>query len=1066
MPDISGTWQGYGNREVVIRRVENGSADFELITRIPKDLKRRTPDLEDTPPRDVKWLPETQRFESLNTRGKTTQKLTMQFLPDGKSMRVTISFDENDENPRTEMKWTRADANPPVGVAAKSVESGADPAVPSPAKQVAPMNKPAKAAASEEDHIKVFSLANGSALEYAKLLKDLYDDVKITPDARTNSIIAASPDEQRLMIIEAILLRLDEAPSKPAAFVPDSPAEERQTMVWRLQNASAAETSKLLKDLSADVVIVADTATNSLIISSTKAQSKFITALVKKLDDSAAKPRVRKADSAIAFTPAPSPPSVGMPNSPEARKLSENVAEHEAKARLLANEIRGLSQQLGPQHPKLVEVRRQLEETLASALAAKFKLEQLQITSLEERLTRLKTQIGQRQAISKQIVERRAGELIEGDALQWTPNASRTDPLTTARTGSEIPSASTIAAAQRSVVSPNVPQELAAERKTSWPDVHENPLQSVSPYASYQDLAGRLASARQSVVGWKHTVLEFEQLLAKGETSSEQLSKYRYELSVALRKQKPILDEYTATLRDLELQIESAQAEVDAAKKHADRLQQAVTAGAPITRKESEDAQLRLKQATLTVERLKVRHELYKKAGEGAAAEEAPLTATDNNLSQTPASDGPLDAETAAKLIWEKLGLRLDQAVDAKQLPNKKYRGGLLVGEVDEKRSADAGIRKRDILVGLHKWETMSIDNVVWILRDPATQPKPPDSVVQINAYLVREGKVLIEKIEFSGITPTQPKSGSPQSNRSLVPPNAPKLVSQREAMRHATIDFPMANFPVIPGDRIEVQHALHAEEGFQGPAKTIASGLEVVGVARSLSTPTRTALTFATTPEVATMLEHLATTGLLFCHPLDPVAMLPSGRAVRIPLGIRQEGRLAVGDLVQVDRMSLAIGKNNLAEPKFTGFATGLLIGFEEGDVPEGATEPKTIVKLLMPKDSNIDAHVFQNRVDELIRDGTLFRGKRQERGDTTQFHVAVTEIEWQIESLEKRIAYYQAHVLDNAASDKAQLNLGYQRIRLEQLKAQQALYKTSADVIARVRPLNSAANDAQSPP
>ena len=70
--------------------------------------------------------------------------------------------------------------------------------------------------------------------------------------------------------------------------------------------------------------------------------------------------------------------------------------------------------------------------------------------------------------------------------------------------------------------------------------------------------------------------------------------------------------------------------------------------------------------------------------------------------------------------------------------------------------------------------------------------------------------------------------------------------------------------------------------------------------------------------------------------------------------------------------------------------FAYGLLIGFEEGDIPAGTTEPTTIVKLLLPKNSNIDAHVFQNNVDELIKNGSLFRGKRSERGDATLFHAA----------------------------------------------------------------------------
>lgn len=108
-------------------------------------------------------------------------------------------------------------------------------------------------------------------------------------------------------------------------------------------------------------------------------------------------------------------------NSPEARKLSESIAEHEAKARLIADEIRSLSKTLGTTHPKVIESQRQLNETLASALAAKFKLEQLQITALEENLAKLKSQVSQRQAVSKQIVERHAKELLSDPVVEWSP---------------------------------------------------------------------------------------------------------------------------------------------------------------------------------------------------------------------------------------------------------------------------------------------------------------------------------------------------------------------------------------------------------------------------------------------------------------------------------------------------------------------------------------------------------------------------------------------------------------------------------------------------------------------
>ncbi|MBI3465507.1 MAG: PDZ domain-containing protein [Planctomycetes bacterium] len=65
---------------------------------------------------------------------------------------------------------------------------------------------------------------------------------------------------------------------------------------------------------------------------------------------------------------------------------------------------------------------------------------------------------------------------------------------------------------------------------------------------------------------------------------------------------------------------------------------------------------------------------------------------------------------------------------------NSAYRGGLAIVAVrSDSPAARQGIRQGDILVGMHKWETISLENVTYILSLPELAQLDP-----IKFYIIR----------------------------------------------------------------------------------------------------------------------------------------------------------------------------------------------------------------------------------------------------------------------------------------------------------------------------------------
>jgi serine protease Do len=107
----------------------------------------------------------------------------------------------------------------------------------------------------------------------------------------------------------------------------------------------------------------------------------------------------------------------------------------------------------------------------------------------------------------------------------------------------------------------------------------------------------------------------------------------------------------------------------------------------------------------------------------------------------------PDGQKPATDPTWEVLGLKLE-AIPAKlfQQFHTRYRGGLSVKAVRANGPAALqGIRQGDVLVGMHVWETITPENVSYILNRPDFKELDP-----LKFYILRGNETLFGHLQVS----------------------------------------------------------------------------------------------------------------------------------------------------------------------------------------------------------------------------------------------------------------------------------------------------------------------------
>jgi serine protease Do len=110
-------------------------------------------------------------------------------------------------------------------------------------------------------------------------------------------------------------------------------------------------------------------------------------------------------------------------------------------------------------------------------------------------------------------------------------------------------------------------------------------------------------------------------------------------------------------------------------------------------------------------------------------------------------SNASVSERSVSELAWDVFGIRLTPTASSTfRRISTRYRGGLkVIGVRSDSPAAQQGIRYGDILVGMHKWETVSMDNVAFILESDVVRGNEP-----VKFYVLRGSETLFGHLQVS----------------------------------------------------------------------------------------------------------------------------------------------------------------------------------------------------------------------------------------------------------------------------------------------------------------------------
>ena len=404
------------------------------------------------------------------------------------------------------------------------------------------------------DEIKVFSLANANAQDSLDLIKLVAPSVKCSADVRTNSVVAVG-NAEALSVVEAVLLRMDEQPTLKDPRPANAPKPEYPV------NAELP-----LRDQS---------------------RQNFFSGF-----------------------------ALGLSVKPHSKVLLDELSKLESKAIAQAERIRDASKGALGGEADIAALRSELDQILAEALRVKFQLESQQVEALEERLNRVKSQMSKRTAATKEIIDRRARELIDDDRSRWNTGDPSVDPATAGRLNQRFESkAQTMFGvdAFSTFEDSLVPRPNTDPRNRPIPPPRSSDMTNrltTNPDSGWESgpsrLANQLSAAEQQ---WKKALDEVnEARVAKDDKAVPRLSELLRSAQEQLRIARA---EFTAARQDLEFQYEAAQVALQAAQVRVDRLRKLGQSGA-VSTLTLDESQSTLQREKLLRDRLKLRLDHFK----------------------------------------------------------------------------------------------------------------------------------------------------------------------------------------------------------------------------------------------------------------------------------------------------------------------------------------------------------------------------------------------------------------------------------------------------------------------